>query len=160
MALRSEQVVLSCPSSLQGHSDFPSARSASLAGFIQLGRRLPPSDRGGSRGISGPISVHFPRMPLTLPRVPDWCICPFLPNRHWPSPRAYGVGEYPAPAGLSLNRALPITNARSDFTRLHPSFSYCGLQVWPAPLTGFSVPCRGKFHPVVTARVRPLPTHP
>ena len=55
MALRSKQVVLSCPSSLQGHSDFPSARNTRLAGFTQLGRCLPPSDHGGSRGISGPI---------------------------------------------------------------------------------------------------------
>jgi len=46
---------LSCPSSLQGHSDFLSARIACLAGFIQLGRRLSPSDRGESRRISGPI---------------------------------------------------------------------------------------------------------
>jgi hypothetical protein len=50
-----EQVLLSCPSSLQGHSDFPSARTACLAGFIQLGLRLSPSDYGESRRISGPV---------------------------------------------------------------------------------------------------------
>jgi len=36
MALRSRQVMLSCPSSLQDPSDFPSTRNACLAGFIQL----------------------------------------------------------------------------------------------------------------------------
>ena len=76
MALRSEQVVLSCPSSLQGHSDFPSARNACLAGFIQLGLRLSPSDHGERpedlrsdlRSLSphavdltpGPPPVHLP----------------------------------------------------------------------------------------------------
>jgi len=159
MASRSGPVVLSCPSALQGHSDFPSARNAGLAGFTQLGRRLPPSDHGGSRGISGPISVCFPHMPLTLPRVPHRCACPFLPGGLWPSPRTYGVGEYPVRTGLSLNRALPATHARLELTRLHHSFSYCGLQVWPAPLTGFAVPCRGKFRPGVATRTRPQPTY-
>jgi hypothetical protein len=93
MALRSEQVILSCPSSLQGHSDFPSARNACLAGFIQLGLRLSPSDHGEGRRISGPISVRCPCMPLTLPRVLHRCSCPFLPGGHWPSPTTYGVGE-------------------------------------------------------------------
>ena len=160
MALRSGQVLLSCPSSLQGHSDFPSARNACLAGFIQLGLRLSPSDHGESRRISGPISVHFPCMPLTLPRVLHRCSCPFLPGGHWPSPKTYGVGEYPAFAGLSLTRALPVTSARSELTRLHRSSSYYGLLVWPAPRTGFAVPCRGKCRPDVTTRTRPQPTYP
>jgi hypothetical protein len=159
MASRSKQVLLSCPSSLQGHSDFLSVRNACLAGFIQLGRRLPPPDRGGNVRISGPISIHFPCMLLTLPRVPHQCICPFLPGRHWPSPTTYGVGGYPVSTGSSLNRALPITNARSDFTRLHHSSSYCGLQVWLAPLIGFTAPCRGKFRPSVTTQTRPQPTY-
>ena len=105
------------------------------------------------------FSVHFPCMLLTLPRVLRRCECLFLPGGHWPSPLSYRVGEYPACAGLSLNRALPATNARRDLTRLHHSFSYYGLQVWPAPLTGFAAPCRGKFHPGVAAQVRPQPTY-
>ena len=44
-------------------------------------------------------------------------------------------------------------------TRLHHSFSYYGLRVWPAPLTGFAAPCRGKFRPGVTTRTRPQPTY-
>jgi hypothetical protein len=88
MASRSRQVLLSCPSSLLGHSDFPSARSACLAGFIQLGLRLPPSDGGGSRGISGPflrsLSLHAADLtpgppPVRLPFSSRWTLA-FPPN--------------------------------------------------------------------------------
>lgn len=56
MALRSGQVVLSCPSSLQGHSDFPCVHNLPLAGVTQLDARLLPSEFGRNVGISGPFS--------------------------------------------------------------------------------------------------------
>ena len=58
-ALRSEQVMLSCPSSLQGRSDFPYARNAPLAGVTQLEARLLPVETGRNAGISGPLSRHL-----------------------------------------------------------------------------------------------------
>jgi hypothetical protein len=47
-------------------------------------RRRSPAETRGSQARS---PVLFPCMPLTLPRVPDWCKCPLLPNRQWPSPQ-------------------------------------------------------------------------
>jgi len=83
----------------------------------------------------------FPHMPMTLPRVPDGCICFFLPHRQRPSPQTYRVGEYPAPPGSSLKQALPAINACCKLTRLHHSFSYYGLRVWLAPPTGYDALC-------------------
>jgi len=45
--------------------------------------RWSPTETRGSQ-VRSP--VIFPCMLLTLPRVPDWCKCPLLPNRQWPSP--------------------------------------------------------------------------
>lgn len=114
----------------------------------------------GTGGSQVRSPVLFPCMLPTLPRVLHRCRCSFLPCGHWPSPQTYGVGVYPAPAGLSRNWALPVILAQCELTRLHHSFSYCGLQVRPAPLTGFAAPCRGKFRPGVTTRTRPQPTYP
>jgi hypothetical protein len=40
----------------------------------------------GAGGSQVRFPVHFPCMPLTLPRVPHRCGCPFLLGGHWPSP--------------------------------------------------------------------------
>ena len=79
MALRSAQVLLSCTSSLQSHSDYLSALNAPLAGFTQLEMRLPPSDTAESEGSQVRFPVLFPCMPLTLPRVLHRCLCSFFP---------------------------------------------------------------------------------
>lgn len=159
MASRSGQVMLSCPSSLQGHSDFPSAPDACLAGFpdwpalIAVGSRRKPGDlRSDPRLLSlhavdltpGPPPVHVPfsyRRALAFP------------------PNVRGRRVSPFSRSLSPNRALPTINARSNLTRLHHSFSYYGLQIWLAPLIGFAAPCRGKFRPDVATRTRPQPTY-
>ena len=151
---------MSCPSSLQDHSDFPSTRNACLAGFIQLGLRLPPSDHDGSRGISGPISHPLSLHGADLTPGPPPVHLPFSSRRTLAFPqnvRGRRVALFSQ--SLSLYRALPIIFARSELTRLHHSFSYYGLQVWPAPLIGFAAPCRGKFRPDVTTRTRPQPTY-
>jgi len=114
----------------------------------------------------GPLPVHLPsssRQALAFP------------------PNVRGRRIAPSSRSLSLYRALPAIRARSQLTRLHHSFSYCGLHVWPAPLTGFSAPCsasaqelrrtqRGKlvlrslgeagFRPGVATQTRPQPTYP
>ncbi len=47
----------------------------------------------------------------------------------------------PISRGSSLTQALPATIARAQFTRLHHSFSYYGLRLWPTPLTGSDTLC-------------------
>jgi len=66
--------------------------------------------------------------------------------------RSHGI--YP------FNRTLSAMPVRPQLTGLHHSSLYYGLCVWPAPLTEFAVPCRGKFRPGVTTRTRPQPAHP
>ncbi len=77
MASRSGQVLLSCPSSLQGHSDFPYARNAPLAGVTQLEARLLPSEYGRNVGSSGPISRHLSLHAADLTPGPRMVLVPF-----------------------------------------------------------------------------------
>ena len=86
--------MLSYPSSLQGHSDFPTPVTSILPvspNLIDAYRRLEPCR---DAGISGPTSVIFHRMPMAIPRVPCRCICPLLPCRLWPSPFMQRIGVY------------------------------------------------------------------
>ena len=79
MALRSGPALLSGPSTLQGHSDFPQLLTPALPVSSNLAcayRRRITAEAGGSQ-VRFP--VRSPRMPLTLPRVPCRCICLFFP---------------------------------------------------------------------------------
>ena len=76
-ALRSEQVMLSCPSTLQDRSDFPYAHNAPLAGVIQLEARLPPLENGGNVGSSGPLSHHLSLHATDLTPGPQLVHLPF-----------------------------------------------------------------------------------
>jgi len=159
MASRSEQVLLSCPSSLQGHSDFPSTPNACLAGFIQLGLRLPPSDLSRSRGISGPISVSLSSHAVDLTPGPPPVHLPFffpvgigLPLKRTGSASSSALANYPS-FGLSQLYA-PDLISRGCIIRfvLRPA-SLVGTPDWVRGT------CRGKFRPGVTTRTRPLPTY-
>lgn len=111
-------------------------------------------------GISGPISRPLSLHAADLTPGPPPVHLPFSSRRTLAFPqnvRGRRVALFSQ--SLSLYRTLPIIFARSELTRLHHSFSYYGLQVWPAPLIGFAVPCRGKFRPGVTTRTRPQPTY-
>ena len=69
--------MLSSPSSLQGHSDFPYARNAPLAGVTQLEARLPPLKYGGNAGTSGPISHPLSLHAADLTPGPRLVLLPF-----------------------------------------------------------------------------------
>jgi len=141
MASRSGQVVLSSPSSLQGHSDFPCARNAPLAGFTQLETRLPPLKFGGNAGISGPISHPLSLHAADLTPGPRLVLLPSASQPAMAFPyNVEGRRVAPIARGSSLPQALPAITACAHFTRLHHSSSYYGLQVWPAPRTGSDHP--------------------
>ena len=128
--------MLSYPSSLQSHSDFPYAHNTCLAGFIRLDKCLPQAESHGDAGISGPTSVISHRMPLALPRVPCRCLCPFLPCKLWPSPCKQRIGVYPRFAGFIPHPDSPSNN-RPGSVYVAAPFALCyGLRLWPAPLTG------------------------
>jgi hypothetical protein len=131
--------MLSHPSSLQGLSDIPSTRSRSLAGFIQLERRLPPSECGGNGGTSAkrsfPLLSHAADptpglLPVHLPfSSRQVLVFPFVPQGRQ-------VSRFIRP-GLSLSRTLPVMFVLRGITGLHHSFSYYSLRLWPALLSGY-----------------------
>jgi hypothetical protein len=134
MAPRSRQVMLSCPSSLPGHSDFPTPVTPILPISPPLDRCLPRVDSRGDARISGPTSVIFHRMPLALPRVPRRCSCPFLPCRLRPSPSIDRIGVYPRFAGFIPHPDSPSNNP-PGFSHEAAPFALCyGLRLWLAPL--------------------------
>jgi hypothetical protein len=125
------------PSSLQGRSDFPYAHNPPLAGVTQLEARLPPAESGGSAGTSGPISRHLSLHAADLTPGPRPVHMPFTSRSAMAFPlNVEGRRVAPISRGSSLIQALPAIPACTHFTRLHHSFSYYGLQVWPTPLTG------------------------
>jgi len=160
--------MLSYPSSLLSHSDFPTPLTNILPvspNLIPAYHSWSPAETLGSQ-VLPPVIFH--RMPMAVPRVLCRCSFPLLPYRHWPSPYQQGIDEYSISYGFiphldSLSYIRPVL-----FHEAAP-FALCyGLRFWPASLAeynspyrqAFSIPCRGKFSPCVTTRTRPLPTYP
>jgi len=129
MAPRSRQVMLSCPSSLQGHSDFPTpiARLLPVSSDLNHAYRswgsaetlgsqvLPPLSftachRPYSGSLSGAHALSFPDSIGLLPKY-------------------RGSASIPPQADLSLNRTLPAISVRSHLTKLHRSLyaTACGF---------------------------------
>jgi hypothetical protein len=121
MAPRSGQVMLSCPSSLPGHSDFPTPITSILPvspDLIQAYRRRSPAETLGSQ-VFPPLSVTACRWPYpgSLPGAHTLC----FPGSSGLLPNYRGSAGIPAMQGLSLNRTLPAIAVRSHLTRLHHS---------------------------------------
>ena len=144
MAPRSEQVMLSCPSSLPGHSDFPTPVTPILPvspSLIGAYRGQSPAETLGSQ-VLPPLSFtacHWP-----YPGSPAGAHALFFPAGSDLLPVLIGSACIPDLRGLSLTRTLPAIAV-------------------PHSLRAFSGPCRGKFshaNGVITTRTRPLPTHP
>ena len=78
-AARSERVVLSRPSSLQGRSDTPLPITPLLPVLSDLRRAFRRRRATEAVGLQVQVSSLFPRIPVALPRVPDRFACPFHP---------------------------------------------------------------------------------
>jgi len=136
MAPRSRQVMLSYPSSLQSHSDFPTPVtpllpvSSGLTGAYHsrnsvetLGSQVPhhylsPHAIGYSGSPAGAFTLYFPADAGLLQTLRgSACISPS--------------------ANLSLPRTLPATPVRVSLTKLHHSLLSYGLRLWPAPLARY-----------------------
>ena len=85
MAPRSRQVMLSCPSSLQGHSDFPTPITIFLPVSSDL-KMLTTVRVLWRRWDLRSHTIFCHRMPMALLRVPCRCLHPLLPCKHWLSP--------------------------------------------------------------------------
>jgi hypothetical protein len=167
MAPRSGQIMLSCPSSLQSHSDFPTPITAILPVSLDLiaaYRRRSPAETLGSQ-VFPPLSVTACRWPY--PGFLPGASALYFPGSSGLLPKYRGSAYIPFSRGLSLNRTLPAISVRSHLTRLHHSLNATACGFGRHPWLGTtrhsrasSVPCRGKFSPHVTMRTRPLPTYP
>ena len=95
MALRSGKVMLSLPSSLRGHSDFPSVyyRDSPVSSDLcaALRRRFTAQTPGSRVRFLHRLSPHA----IDPTPGPNGCLCSLLPHRQWPSPYAQRVGVYP-----------------------------------------------------------------
>jgi hypothetical protein len=136
MALRSGQGLLSCPSSLQGHSDFPTPITSLLP--------VSPNLRAAYRVRNFAETLG----PQALPPL-SFTAC------HWPYPGSPAGARtlcFPADAGLLPSKRgsariptyagfIPHPDSPSYY---RPELNYeaapfslcCGLRLWLAPLTG------------------------
>ena len=129
MAPRSRQVMLSCPSSLQGHSDFPTPLTPILPvspNLIGAYRGRSPTETLGSQ-VLPPLSFtacHWP-----YPGSPAGAHTLSFPAGSGLLPGLTGSACIPASRGLSLTRTLPATAVRVFLTRLHHSLyaTACGF---------------------------------
>jgi hypothetical protein len=121
MAPRSVQVMLSCPSSLQGHSDFPTPVARILPVSPDLKRAYHARRVVETLGpqVLPPLSFTACRWPY--PGSPSGAFALCFPDGSGLLPINRGSACIPALRGLSLNRTLPAITVQSSFTRLHHS---------------------------------------
>lgn len=129
MAPRSRQVMLSCPSSLPGHSDFPTSVTSFLPVSPNLNHayhRRNPAETLGSQALP-PLSFTACRWPYSGFPSGAYALC--YPVGSGLLLIYRGSAFIPAQRGLSLNRTLPAIVVRSSFTKLHHSLyaAACGF---------------------------------
>ena len=121
-AARSEWVLLSHPSSLQGRSDTPLPITHPLPVLSDLRRAFRRRSTTEAVGFQVQVSSLFLHIPMALPRVPDRFTCPFHPLSTLAFPiHIEGRRVAHISMGLSLSRAFPAISVRRSFTRLHHS---------------------------------------
>ena len=167
MAPRSGQVMLSCPSSLQGHSDFPTSVTPVLSVSSNLSGAYRSRSSAETLGSQVPHRYLSPHA-IGLTPGPMQVLMPFtslhaLAFSLYVQDRRVSplCGVYPSPG---LSQLFPSGYCLRSCTirfMLRPA-ALASTPGWvrPASLRAFSVPCQGKFSPHVTTRTRPLPTHP
>ena len=129
VAPRSRQVMLSCPSSLQGHSDFPTPVTPILPvspNLIYAYYRQSTVETLGSQ-VPPPLSFTACHWPYHGSPVGALALC--FPTGSGLLLVLRGSACIPSYSDLSLNRALPATFARYPFTWLHHSLyaTACGF---------------------------------
>lgn len=168
MAPRSRQVLLSCPSSLQSHSDFPTPVTNLLPlspGLMLVWRGWSTAQTLGSQ-VLPPLSVTACHWPYPGSPSSAHALCfldgaGLLPiyrgSAHIPAHRVYPStrlsqqclsGRHLRGCTIRFMLRPAVSASTPDWVR-HDNFR-----------RAVSVPCRGKFGPCVTTRTRPQPTYP
>ena len=133
MAPRSGQVMLSCLSSLQGHSDFPTpiARILPVSSDLERAYHAWSSMETLGSQVLPPLSFTACRWPY--PGSPPGAFALSFPDGSGLLPINRGSACIPPNAGLSLNRTLPAISVQSSFTKLHHSLyaAACGFDRHP-----------------------------
>ena len=161
MAPRSRQVMLSCPSSLQGHSDFPTPIIPFLPVSPDLKRiyhSWSPAETLGSQ-VLPPLSFtacHWP-----YPGSPPGAYALCFPDDSGLLPKIRGSACIPTKSDLSLNWTLPAISVRSSFTKLHHSLyaTACGFGRHPW-LGKTRIYCEPSRYRVGASSARVLPHQP
>jgi hypothetical protein len=129
MAPRSGQVMLSCLSSLQGHSDFPTpvARILPVSSDLERAYHARSSVETLGSQVLPPLSFTACRWPY--PGSPPGASTLSFPDGSGLLPINRGSACIPAQRDLSLNRTLPAITVQSSFTKLHHSLyaTACGF---------------------------------
>lgn len=129
MAPRSRQVMLSCLSSLQGHSDFPTPVARILPVSLDLERAYHARSSMETLGsqVLPPLSFTACRWPYH--GSPPGASTLYFPDGSGLLPINRGSACIPPMADLSLNQTLPAITVQSSFTKLHHSLyaTACGF---------------------------------
>ena len=148
-AARSGRVMLSLPSSLPGRSDTPLPITALLPVSPDLSSAYHRRSAMEAVGLQVQGSSLFPRIPMTIPRVPDRFICPFHPLSTVAFPQGEEGRRVARPAaGFSPNRTLPAISSgilsRGCIIRfMLRSADLASTPGWVQPMSRFAVGRRG-----------------
>ena len=151
--------MLSYPSSLQDHSDFPTPITPILpvsSDLINAYYRRSTVETLGSQ-VLPPLSFTACRWPY--PGSPAGALALYLPADTGLLPYDRGSACIPAVRGLSLTRTLPVISVRVACYEAAPFASCYGLRLWPAPLTGYDPNSLAGLLRTVSGQVRPVCYH-
>jgi hypothetical protein len=153
--------MLSYPSSLPGHSDFPTPITPLLPVSSDLKRacrRRSPAETLGPQALP-PLSVTACRQPYSGSPSGARALC--FPDSNGLLPKYRGSANIPAVRSLSLNRTLPAISVRPHLTKLHRSLNATAYGFGKHPWLGKTrIHCEPPRYRVGASSARALPHEP
>jgi hypothetical protein len=121
--------MLSYPSSLQGHSDFPTSITRLLPVSPDLRKAYRSWSTAETLGSQVLPPLSFTACHWPYPGFPSGAFALYFPDGSGLLPKSRGSAYILAQRGLSLNQTLPAIIVRPWFTRLHHSLyaTACGF---------------------------------
>ena len=159
MAPRSGQVMLSCPSSLQGHSDFPTSVTPVLSVSSNLSGAYRSRSSAETLGSQVPHRYLSPHA-IGLTPGPMQVLMPFT-SLHALAFSLYVKDRRVSPAGFIPHPDSPNYYRPGTIYEAAPFASCYGLRFWPAPLVGYDpLLCEPSRYRVRASSARMLPCEP
>ncbi len=137
MAPRSRQVMLSYPSSLQNHSDFPTPITPLLPVSSNLNNAYHSRNSVETLGSQVPHHYLSPHAIGYTPGSLQVLFTLYFPADIGLLQLSRGSACIPSSTDLSLPRTLPAITVRVSLTKLHHSLLSYGLRLWLAPLARY-----------------------